>query len=564
MKLKAFASLVLFSMASAAMADTWITGYYSSDPPVHRYVTNGWHWNTGNLYIGGTGITSGNGMFVGSGSTVQSDTAYVGYGPRAWYSWVTVSDPGSEWQVDDLHIGYRKNNIYFSALNSLKVKNGGKVHCESASIESSSKATVAGQGSLWSVNQFMNLRRGARLTVSNQASIVFGDPNIHSAPSGGTILLSTDGYKGLNSYGGTIENDGDTIVGNAAALSLYDEATMSTAGNVILGDNYFGTLNLNKGVLNSKTGSLGQTPGSWGYTRMESGSWYMKEDLCVGQSGSGSNVSIDQGSLITNRSAIIGQHAGANDNRVFVAGKWKNSGSVTIGQASNTANFVRIYDGGELTAHSVTINGSGNSLQLNDGGTLKILSDFDASMDGFSFNSNSTLSVAGTLSGLSVLKSTQRLETPNLLGDIEIHGTFAPGNSVADSLVDGNMFLAADGILEMELGTDSDRLTVRGDSELSGTVALLFGEGYIASKGDRFDLFDWEGDVSGSFSLIDAPTLTGDLQWDTSRLYTDGTLSVIPEPANALLMLSAVPALLLQRKRSKSACNTIFNYRSGE
>ena len=64
-------------------------------------------------------------------------------------------------------------------------------------------------------------------------------------------------------------------------------------------------------------------------------------------------------------------------------------------------------------------------------------------MDGFNFNSGSALAVKGQLSGLSTLEADRRLETADVLGDMTVLGTYAPGNSPADSILNGALTLAA-------------------------------------------------------------------------------------------------------------------------
>ncbi len=69
------------------------------------------------------------------------------------------------------------------------------------------------------------------------------------------------------------------------------------------------------------------------------------------------------------------------------------------------------------------------------------------------------------------------------------------------------------------------------------------------NAGDSFNLFD--GDLSGTFSSVSLPSLSGGLQWDTSSLYSTGVISVIPEPSAfaALAGLGAVGFAATRRRR---------------
>ncbi len=196
---------------------------------------------------------------------------------------------------------------------------------------------------------------------------------------------------------------------------------------------------------------------------------------------------------------------------------------------------MEISDGATVSVGGTVSIQNASTLNLGSGGTLSVGSDFNASMAGFSYGSGSTLSVAGQLSGLSTLASGRRFEAVDVLGDLTVHGTFAPGNSPGDSVVNGSLTLAADGTLEMEMegyepGTEHDRLSVTGPATLEGELDLVFLDEFTVAYGDRFDLFDWDGGVSGEFSSIASAPLSEGLSWDASELYTTGSLSVVPEP----------------------------------
>ena len=88
----------------------------------------------------------------------------------------------------------------------------------------------------------------------------------------------------------------------------------------------------------------------------------------------------------------------------------------------------------------------------------------------------------------------------------------------------------------------------------SATAAMAFGGtlsvtniGAALANGDVFNLFDWGTTASGMFSTVSLPGLTGDLTWDQSKLYTNGTISVVPEPDAALL--GGLGVLMLLRRR---------------
>ena len=89
----------------------------------------------------------------------------------------------------------------------------------------------------------------------------------------------------------------------------------------------------------------------------------------------------------------------------------------------------------------------------------------------------------------------------------------------------------------------------------SGTVTLQEGSslavtlinGFVPQGGDEFDIMDLAG-LSGKFGPPSLPPLGGGLAWDTSGLYTSGTITVTPEPASAAMLLTGVVCALLRRR----------------
>lgn len=118
------------------------------------------------------------------------------------------------------------------------------------------------------------------------------------------------------------------------------------------------------------------------------------------------------------------------------------------------------------------------------------------------------------------------------------------------------------GAIQLQIGTDgvgspntsADKLVVNGNSALSGVLDVsTFIGAQTFTLGDSWDLFDWNGSVTGTFSSIVLPNLSAypSLTWNTSDLYSGGTISLtaVPEPARALLLFSALVAICLKRRR---------------
>jgi hypothetical protein len=89
-------------------------------------------------------------------------------------------------------------------------------------------------------------------------------------------------------------------------------------------------------------------------------------------------------------------------------------------------------------------------------------------------------------------------------------------------------------------------MTVAVQPQLGGRLRLLFGPetDFAAITGATIDLFDWPGELgpNNRFALIQTPAGS---QWDLSRIYTTGevTLLVIPEPSALALCACGATAV---------------------
>lgn len=96
-----------------------------------------------------------------------------------------------------------------------------------------------------------------------------------------------------------------------------------------------------------------------------------------------------------------------------------------------------------------------------------------------------------------------------------------------------------------------DKVIFNGDvTLLQAPLDVVWWSGFSGQAGDRFDLFDWNGTLTGSFSVLNLPSLADGLVWDTSDLYLGGSLAVtaVPEPAGWALMFGGVAWLLARRR----------------
>lgn len=182
-----------------------------------------------------------------------------------------------------------------------------------------------------------------------------------------------------------------------------------------------------------------------------------------------------------------------------------------------------------------------------------------------------TMAVGTTLSGEGRIESGSG-------NSVSIYGTLSVGTNSANAadmdiitsgagtfFIDGSGVLVFDLISGAGLGNNSanaasaDLLRIGGTTTLMpGATLRLNGNGLSGyAVGDQWKLFDWTslgGTSTGSFTHQELPTLDFGMSWDLSQLYSLGTISisVVPEPSRAALMMFAALALGLRRSRRAS------------
>ncbi|QDU56480.1 autotransporter-associated beta strand repeat-containing protein [Aeoliella mucimassa] len=95
-------------------------------------------------------------------------------------------------------------------------------------------------------------------------------------------------------------------------------------------------------------------------------------------------------------------------------------------------------------------------------------------------------------------------------------------------LVTGDLTLETGGTVVFDIATSgsNDKLAVGGNLNAGGTLTLVHDAAAPAlAAGDAFDLLDF-ATLDGVFDELSLPTLNASLRWNTSRLLTEGILSV--------------------------------------
>ena len=172
---------------------------------------------------------------------------------------------------------------------------------------------------------------------------------------------------------------------------------------------------------------------------------------------------------------------------------------------------------GTLSTGMITVaNGATLNLTGSTGGTVFISKGGTATINGSvagSLANNGTLKGTGTITGTSILDN----NSITLPGAASI-GTLTFGSNVT-------MNLSATLSMQVLAGSSSyDRVAVTGKFTCNGTlsVTILSGTSVI---GDTYQLIT-AGSIAGKFVTLDLPVLAQGLEWDTSELYTTGTIKV--------------------------------------
>ena len=189
------------------------------------------------------------------------------------------------------------------------------------------------------------------------------------------------------------------------------------------------------------------------------------------------------------------------------------SGDATLGKSAGGEGDVTIDGAGSLWTVTGNVNvgntatGVLSSLVVTDGGIL-------------SASGTVTAGAMGVVGG-----------NGSISGALMNNGLVSPGTSPGALHVNGTYSQTAAGKLKIELGgtspgTNYDQLLVNGTASLNGTLQVSILDPYLPMKGDTYNILDWTGSLSGTFSSLQLPALYGGLGWNLSQLYLAGTLSI--------------------------------------
>lgn len=463
---------------------------------------------------GNTTYTFGDGSFTAGATTVNASNTFtisggtVNLGTLTWNAGTIILTSGSLSFGGDLTVGV-----------------GGMLG-PNLTVDSTKTLSLSGTTSIGAFHF---------LTVSG------GTFNTGTLVNNGTFNF-TGGAVGITGAGGlTIGSGGalgDTVnLLSGQTLNVSNNTAVETTGTLIIGG---GRLNATGGVTNTGLLQLASTTGSMNggtftNTGRVIGTGRLYNNLANNANG---RISVDASQWLffggannnNNANGTIEMTGGTveftgtlnNNAGALISGRGTVRGSSTNTSGIGVVNTGNIAFTGTTDVFGKVQNNAAGGITIGGGAIVTFHDDFTNNGNQVYVGAGSRALYLGTATGASPYAGT---------GTVEMLGDLRPGNSPASVAFGGDLVLGSSATLHIELGgtaagTQFDQLHVAGRLALDGKLEVSLINGFTPGEGSSFDILDW-GSLTGTFSSIQLPALSGSLQWNTSQLYTTRTLSVI-------------------------------------
>ena len=494
----------------------------------------------GNLYVGNAGTGSLNILDGGAVTSGAYDTiASVGHLPNSLGE-VVVDGSNSAWVTAHLSIGNKGNG-------AMAVSNGAQAYAgQSFTVGDAGEGHVTVSNALLTTNNtIIGRAAGSVGTVTLENLALWDhyspdpvDPFIVGDAGTGTLNVLSESdvilhLQTLPTLGNQAQGHGVVNIDGASSELVVVAQDMS------IGRFGTGEVNITDGGLLLLQGAaagvlVGENDGAQGAVEITgTNSKLAASTAFVGFLGSGlldiadggqlqatDEVVLAEGEFATGIAVVDGSSSRLtvlSDEGLLIVGGGGDASLTVSGGAITDAHEVIIADG-SLSTGNVLVTGAGSRLDSREG--MRV---------GYNGIANLTVKSGGIASAPLIEINSQSSVHGNgtLQGDVTSFGLVSPGTSAGALHVDGSYLQADNGKLRIELASilSFDQLLVTGMTTLAGTLDVALLDGFTPSADQSFDILDW-GSLSGTFSALNLPVLSGGLSWNISQLYTMGILSV--------------------------------------
>lgn len=456
------------------------------------------------------------------------------------FRWITHSD--TNFPDSNIEINQEDGGVW-SVQTRAQTLLAGLTTSRSFTIETQADLTLARDAAFHSFDGTKTVTKtgAGTLTVAGDWSIGSGATTRTQDTSLGTTFAITSGkFVTLTDMGQAATSAGaNGVFGPPGRPDADDVVTTKFIYNIVLsGAGTSADFDASQHIQSLKINS-GSAASQNAFTYGNGTATTMQTDLLGVDSGAGT-LNIGAGNAVTVRSGT---------------GSFKLAAGTTLnvqGSGIFNINGAQTHGAGAvLNVLSGTTNVStdgGSNLSLADTGTVNLsvvqhLAGATVGAGGIINVTGGDLNVAGASSNngtINIASSRFANFSGNVSGAGNYTGTgaavfsagYSPGNSPAVVNFAGKMTLTPTASLNIELGgttagSQFDAIHVTNLLTLGGAlnVSLINSGSYVPSTGESFHILYW-GSLAGTFSTMSLAPLPGGLTWDTSSLYTAGTLAV--------------------------------------
>lgn len=527
-------------------------------------------WSSGTIAIGRSGSSCNTGIVVGAGSKLISGSlGYLEVGATTpsssndlvVYNGGYLNCGGGTFTISDsgpcihnsFHMGgvgamstglatYVRNNSG-SQFNTIVVTNAVFACSEISSLGLGENIlSVLANGTIVFSNQYAVTGFAGTLTnvlsISAPSSTLTINAGTISAVSGSNAFQVVIGNGTLSSGNSMIITDGGKLLSELAEIgssSSYNTGVVAGVGSVwsnyTAGAGYVNTNKLTVGV-----GTLGN--GTHNYLAVQNGASLVNNgDLAIGDDASSTFNAVVFGGpgapavIINTGSLNVGASAGSSGNTLIISNASLSCDELDVGAGTNRINNSLTFNGGTITATYVEIGGtntvvftagtlsaggslfhstinSGNGVVVGDGVSAAY---YDMAAGGTGYHEFDS-------PGLVVTNGASLRGNGTLTGTLTVLGTFVPGfaNSVGAIFTSNSLTFGSSAVLDYDLGTNSDSVTVNANLQLGGTLNITDAGGFVPGG---YTLFTYAGILTGG-------TLTVGTTPNGSYTYTVNTNTI--------------------------------------